>query len=222
MNAHPYSMAYLMDSEVVTSKNDISIYIDSIHFDQSILSDSTQVVEKNKWFLPLVIYNSWGIEKSSIKGQSMFYEEIPSFLAHAFKAESQRSARYVIEDNNKADYTLDFTIEEIETKGTYIREGGFLYLYFLFFYSHYNEAEPTTSKLSIAYRLKKNNRIVLSNRCYSETVTSQILRKKRKTELKQKDYAASKVEATANNFKTLMEWFVKDIDNYLTRVHQEA
>ncbi len=216
LNANSYSMAYLMDTEVADLKKDIKVSIDSIYFNPSIMSDTTKVIRKKGWFIPLVFVYIWNSQNNCIQGKSMIEEEIPSFLKKSMIEEIYRSGSFSVDTNDKSNYTLELSIDEIGARGPYLSSGFFYFVLYVYGYSHSDRAGPAVSNLSISYKLKKDNEVILSNSFDSESTTEQINKRYTNINILQQDYAISMVEATSYNFKNIIELIVNDLNTYFT------
>lgn len=214
MNSNSYSMAYLMDSETSNLKKDIAVSIDSIYFNPNIMSDTTKVIREKGWFLPLVFVYIWNSQNNCIQGKSMIEEDIPYFLRKSMIDEISRSGNFTINTIDNSDYLLELSIDEIETKGPYVSSGFFYFALYVYGYSYSDRAGPALSNLSVSYKLKKDNEVVLSNFFNSEKTTEQINKKYTNTNILQQDYAISMVEATSYNFKNVIELIINDINTY--------
>jgi hypothetical protein len=205
---------YLMDSELSDLKKDIGVSIDSIYFDPSTMNDTTQVIREKGWFIPLVFVYIWNSQNNCIQGKSMIEEDIPLFLNNSLVDEINRSGNFRIETIDKSSYTLELSIDEIGAKGPYESSGFFYFALYVYGYSYSDRAGPDISNLSISYKLKKDNEVVLSNSFNSERTTHPINKRYTNMNMLQRDYAISMVEATSYNFKNIIELMVNDINTY--------
>lgn len=217
MNSKSYSMAYIMDSKISDSKDSISISIDTILFNTSIISDTTKIKREKGWFLPLVLVYVWNSQNKCIQGKSMIEEDIPSFLKTSLISEINRSGNLNIDTLDKAEYSLELSIDEIKTEGPYVSSGFFYFALYVYGYSYSDRAGPAISNLKVSYKLKKGEQIIHSNSFSSEKVTEQINKRYTNTKILQQDYAVSMVEATSYNFKNTIELIVNDLNTYFNK-----
>jgi hypothetical protein len=217
MNSNSYSMAYIMDSKIADSKDSISISIDTIQFNSSIMSDTTKIKREKGWFLPLVFVYVWNSQNKCSQGKSMIEEEMPSFLKTSLESEINRSGNFNIDTLNKSDYSIELSIDEIKTEGPYVSSGFFYFALYVYGYSYSDKAGPAISNLSVSYKLKKGNQIIHSNSFSSEKVTEQINKRYTNPKILQQDYAVSMVEATSYNFKNTIELIVNDLNTYFDK-----
>lgn len=214
MNAESYSMAYYIDSKVTDSKDSIFVSIDTVHFNPNIMSDKTIIQKEKGWFLPLVFVYVWKSKNKCIQGYSMIKDDIPSFLKTSFVSEANRSGNFNIDTINKSKYSIELSIDEIKTEGTYISSGFFYYALYVWGYSYSDNAGPAVSNLQVSYKLKKDNQIIHSNSFKLERYTDLIQYKSSGKKDLQKKYAASMVEANSYNFKNANELIVNDLNTY--------
>jgi hypothetical protein len=217
MNSNSYSMAYIMDSKIADSKDSISISIDTIQFNSSIMSDTIKIKREKGWFLPLVFVYVWNSQNKCSQGKSMIEEEMPSFLKTSLESEINRSGNFNIDTLNKSDYSIELSIDEIKTEGPYVSSGFFYFALYVYGYSYSDKAGPAISNLSVSYKLKKGNQIIHSNSFSSEKVTEQINKRYTNPKILQQDYAVSMVEATSYNFKNTIELIVNDLNTYFDK-----
>jgi hypothetical protein len=217
MNSNSYSMAYIMDSKIADSKDSISISVDNILFNPSIMSDTTKIKREKGWFLPLVFVYVWNSQNKCSQGKSMIEEDIPSFLKTSLISEINRSGNFNIDTLDKSDYSLELSIDEIKTEGPYVSSGFFYFALYVYGYSYSDRAGPAISNLKVSYKLKKGDQIIHSNSFSSEKITEQINKRYTNTKILQQDYAVSMVEATSYNFKNTIELIVKDLNTYFDK-----
>ncbi len=217
MNSNSYSMAYIMDSKIADSKDSISISIDTILFNSSIISDTTKVKTEKSWFLPLVFVYVWNSQNKCIQGKSMIEEDIPSFLTTSFISEVNRSGNFNIGALDKSDYSIELSVDEIKTEGLYVNSGLFYFALYAYGYSYSDKAGPAISNLKISYKLKKGDQVIHSNSFSSKKITEQINKRYVNTKILQQDYAKSMVEATSYNFKNTIELIVNDLNAYFNK-----
>lgn len=217
MNSNSYSMAYIMDSKIADSKDSISISVDNILFNPSIMSDTTKIKREKGWFLPLVFVYVWNSQNKCSQGKSMIEEDIPTFLKTSLISEINRSGNFIIDTLDKSDYSLELSIDEIKTEGPYVSSGFFYFALYAYGYSYSDRAGPAISNLSVSYKLKKGDQIIHSNSFSSEKVTEQINKRYTNTKILQQDYAVSMVEATSYNFKNTIELIVNDLNTYFDK-----
>lgn len=217
MNSNSYSMAYIMDSKIADSKDSISISVDNILFNPSIMSDTTKIKREKGWFLPLVFVYVWNSQNKCSQGKSMIEEDIPSFLKTSLISEINRSGNFNIDTLDKSDYSLELSIDEIKTEGPYVSSGFFYFALYVYGYSYSDRAGPAISNLKVSYKLKKGDQIIHSNSFSSEKITEQINKRYTNTKILQQDYAVSMVEATSYNFKKTIELIVKDLNTYFDK-----
>jgi hypothetical protein len=217
MNSKSYSMAYIMDSKIADIKNGISISVDTILFNPSIMSDTTKIKREKGWFLPLVFVYVWNSQNKCSQGKSMIEEDIPSFLRTSLISEINRSGDFKVDTLNNSDYSIELSIDEIKTEGPYVSSGFFYFALYVSGYSYSDRAGPAISNLQVSYKLKKGDQIMHSNSFSSEKITEQINKRYTNTNILQQDYAVSMVEATSYNFKNAIEQIVNDLNTYLNR-----
>ncbi len=217
LNSNSYSMAYIMDSKIAGSKDSISISVDTILFNSSIMNDTTKIKREKGWFLPLVFVYVWNSQNKCSQGKSMIEEDIPYFLKTSLVSEINRSGNFNIDTLNKTEYSIDLSIDEIKTEGPYVSSGFFYFTLYASGYSYSDRAGPAVSNLRVSYKLKKGNQIVHSNSFSSEKVTEQINKRYTNTKILQQDYAVSMVEATSYNFKNTIELIVNDLNTYFNK-----
>jgi len=97
MNSKSYSLAYIMDSKISDSKNNISISIDSMRFDPNSMSDTTKIKREKGWFLPLVFVYVWNSKNKCSQGKSMIEEDMPSFYKSSLIQEINRSGNFNVD-----------------------------------------------------------------------------------------------------------------------------
>lgn len=217
MNSKSYSMAYIMDSKIADSKDSMSICVDTILFDPSIMSDTTKIKKEKGWFLPLVIVYVWNSQNHCSQGKSIIEEDIPSFMKTSLVKEINRSGNFNVDTLNKSDYSIELSIDEIKTEGPYVSSGFFYFALYIYGYSYSDIAGPATSNLRVSYKLKKGDQIIHTNSFSSEKVTEQISKRYTNTNFLQQDYAISMVEAVSYNFKNTIELIVNDLNTYFDK-----
>jgi len=217
MNSKSYSMVYIMNSKISDSKNNISISIDTILFNSSIMSDTTKIKREKGWFLPLVFVYVWNSQNKCSQGKSMIEEDIPSFLKSSLISEIKRSGNFNLDTLSNPDYKIELSIEEIKTEGPYVSSGFFYFALYAYGYSYSDRAGPALSNLKVSYNLKKGGQVVHSNTFSSEKITEQINKRYTNTNILQQDYAVSMVEATSYNFKNTIELIVNDLNTFFNR-----
>lgn len=217
MNSKSYSMAYIMDSKIVDSKSSISISVDTILFNSSIMSDTTKIQREKGWFLPLVFVYVWNSQNKCSQGKSMIEEDIPLFLKTSLISEINRSGNFNVDTLNNSEYSIELSVDEIKTEGPYVSSGFFYFALYVYGYSYSDRAGPAISNLRVSYKLKKGDQIVHSNSFSSEKITEQINKRYTNTNILQQDYAVSMVEATSYNFKNTIELIVNDLNTYFNR-----
>lgn len=217
MNSRSHSLAYIMDSKIAESKNNISINIDTVLFNSNIINDTTKVKHIKGWFLPLVFVYIWNSEERCSQGKSMIEENIPSFLETSLTSEINRSGKFNVDTLNKSDYSIELSIDKIKTEGPYTSSGFFYYALYVYGYSHSDIAGPAISNLQVSYKLKKGDQIIHSNSFSSEKFTEQLSQRYTSTSNLQQDYAVSMAEATSYNFKNTIELIVNDLNTYFNK-----
>lgn len=214
LNAQSYSMVYLYDTEISNQKKEVSVLIDSVYFNSMIMNDTTKVIKEKGWFLPLIIVYVWNSQNNCIQGKSMFAEDIPTFLKESITTEINRSGSFNVDTIGNSSYTLELSIDTISTRGPYISNGFFYFALYVYGYSYSDVAGPAISNLTISYKLKKDNQVILENTLKSKKITEQINKRYTNNTLMQQDYAVSMVEATSYNFKNIIELIVNDLNTY--------
>lgn len=217
MNSSSYSMAYIMDSKIADSKDSISVSLNNVFFNPTIMSDTTKIKREKGWFLPLVIVYVWNSQNKCSQGKSMIEEDIPSFMKTSLISEINRSGNFNIDTLGKSDYTIELSIDEIKTEGPYVSSGFFYFALYVYGYSYSDRAGPAVSNLKVSYKLKKGEQIIHSNSFSSEKITEQINKRYTNTKILQQDYAVSMVEATSYNFKNTIELIVNDLNTYFNK-----
>jgi hypothetical protein len=217
MNSNSYSMAYIMDSKIYDSKNNISISVDTVLFNTNLMSDTTKIKREKGWFIPLVFVYVWNSKNKCIQGKSMIEEDIPSFLKTSLISEINRSGNFNVNTLNNSDYSIEISIDEIKTEGPYVSSGYFYFAIYAFGYSYSDRAGPAIANLRVSYTLKKDDQILHSNTFSSEKVTEQINKRYTDTKILQQDYAVSMVEATSYNFKNTIELIVNDLNTFFIK-----
>lgn len=214
-NSKAYSLAYLKDSQVRGIKKDVSVSIDTIYYDDQLMCDSAIITKDKGFFLPLVCIYYWQSLHTCTQGQRMIEEDASSFLFNSLADEIDRSACFSNNLPQTSDYSLVLSIDEISASGAY-KSSGFFY-FFLYFYgfSYGDVAGPALSRLSISYRLKKGDDVVLSHSYYAETPTNQLNVNQGDVDGLLRNYANSMVEATSFNFKKIIEDIVNDVNYYV-------
>ena len=216
LNAQAYSMAYLKDSRIAEIKSGVRVDIDPVLFSPNMLSDTTKVTRDKGWFLPLVVVYIWKSQNTCIQGKSMFEEDIPTFLRASLMDEINRSAGFTADTIGGTEYTLELSIDELKTVGSYESKGFSYFALYAYGYSYADIAGPAISNLTVSYRLKRNGEVVHGNTFISERATEQINRRYMDIKTLQYDYATSMVEAVSNNLKTVIELIVKDLNGYFS------
>jgi len=206
-----------MDSDPIENKSHYSLYIDTINFDNNQINDTTKVIREKGWFVPLVFINMWDSQNKCIAGKTLMQEEMTTFLRESLSDEIDRSGAFMLDSKCDSAYKIEISIDEIKTEGPYHSSGFFYFAIYAAGYSYSDNAGPAISNLTISYKLKKNNKIVHSNKFSSERMTEPIATRYNNTKLLQKDYAISMVEATSYNFKNIIEKIVLDINSYFDR-----
>ncbi len=214
MNSQSYSLDYLMDSRINTTKKDITIKVDSICFNSAGIADSTIVEREKGWFLPLVFIYIWNSKNKCMLGKSMIQEDIPSFLKSSLIKEIDRSGSFYVGPFNDPDYFLELSIDEIGTEGPYWSNGFCYFDFYMYDFSYGDYAGPACSRLKISYKLVKGDEVIHNNSFCSERISEQIKGGYPSLFLLQQDYAISMVEATSFNFKNIIELIVEDLNNY--------
>lgn len=217
MNSKSYSMAYIMDSRISDTKNNIAVGVDTILFNSNIIGDTTRIKREKGWFLPLVFVYVWNSQNKCIQGRSMIEEDIPSFLKTSLLSEINRSGNLNVDTLNNSEYKIELSIDEIKTEGPYLSSGFFYFALYIYGYSYSDRAGPALSNLKVSYKLKKNDQVVHSNSFNSERITEQINKRYTNTSILQQDYAVSMVEAASYNFKNVVELIVKDLNTYFSK-----
>lgn len=217
MNSNSYSMAYIMDSKISASKDSISIRVDPVLFNPNIMSDTTKIKREKGWFLPLVFVYVWNSQNKCSQGKSMIEEDIPSFLKTSLVDEINRSGNFHVDTLNKSDYSIEISIDEINTEGPYLSSGFFYFALYAYGYSYSDKAGPAVSNLRVSYQLKKGDQVIHRNSFCSEKVTEQINKRYTNTNILQQDYAVSMVEAVSFNFKNTIELIVNDLNTYFDK-----
>jgi hypothetical protein len=213
MNSKSYSMAYMMDSRIAESKDSNTVRVGNILFNPGIMGDSTTVIRKKGWFLPLILVYVWNSQNQCIQGKSMFEEDIPTFMKSSLMKEINRSGSFSVDTLDKSDYSLEISIDEINTEGAYVSSGFFYFAFYVYGFSFSDIAGPAVSNLKVSYKLKKGDQVVFSNSFDSSKTTEQINKGYSNTKILQQDYAVSMVEATSYNFKNVIESIVYDLNN---------
>lgn len=217
MNSKSYSMAYIMDSKISNSKNNISISVDTILFNSSIMSDTTKIKREKGWFIPLIFVYVWNSQNKCSQGKSMIEEDIPSFLKSSLISEIYRSGNFNVNTLSNPDYKIELSIDEIKAEGPYVSSGLFYFALYVYGYSYSDRAGPALSNLKVSYKLKKGDQVVHSNTFSSEKITEQINKRYTNTNILQQDYAVSMVEATSYNLKNTIELIVNDLNTFFNR-----
>ncbi len=217
MNSKSYSMAYIMDSKISDSKNNINVRIDSIFISPTIMSDTTKIEREKGWFLPLVFVYVWNSQNKCSQGKSMIEDNIPSFFKTSLISEISRSGNFNVDTLKNSAYSIELSIDEIKTVGPYLSSGFFYFALYIYGYSYSDKAGPAISNLSVSYKLKKGGQVIHSNSFSSEKVTEQINKRYTNTNILQQDYAISMVEATSFNFNNTIKLIVNDLNTYFNR-----
>lgn len=217
LNSDNYSIHYLMDSKISDIKNNVTVSIDSVKFNNNSIKDSTIVIHNRSWVLPLVLVNIWNSQNTCIMGKSMIEEDIPKFIRKSIINEINRSANFKVDTVGSSEYKIDISIDEIKTEGLYVSKGFFYFALFVYGFSYSDVAGPATSTLTISYKLKKDYQVVHSNTFNSEKITDTELIREIYSDTKtlQQDYAISMVAANSYNFKNVIELIVNDINTFL-------
>jgi hypothetical protein len=214
MNMKSFSMSYLKDSKVAEVKKEIGISVDSVYFEPSIMRDSTQVIKKNGWFIPLLVFNIWKSEANCYQGKNMFAENIPDFIKTSLMEEIDRSGNVYADYSAKSPYKIELSVDEMKTEGPYLSSGFFYFLIYVYGYGYSDVAGPAVSKLTISYKIKKGDDVLLSNTYEIDKLTEQINKRYTNLQILQQDYAVSMVEAASMNIKSAVEKIVNDLNVY--------
>ena len=214
LNMKSFSMSYLKDSKIADEKKEIGVSVDTVIFEPAIMRDSTQVIKKNGWFIPLLVFNIWKSEANCYQGKSMYSENIPDFIKTSLMEEIDRSGNVSADYSGKSPYKIEISVDEMKTEGPYLSSGYFYFLLYVYGYGYSDVAGPAISKLTLSYKLKKGNEIVLSNSYEFEKLTEQINKRYTNLQILQQDYAVSMVEAASLNIKSAVEKIVGDVSAY--------
>lgn len=214
ISSQSYTLAYVNDSKLSKSKNPIAVDVESILMLPDCINDSTIVKREKGWFLPLLVINIWNYQNTCNAGKSIIQEDIPTFLQSSLINEIKRSGNFYVDSQNKSDYKVELTIDEIKNIGPYVSKGFFYFAVYVYGFSYGDYAGPAVSSMKGTYKLKKGNQILLSKSFSSEHATEQIKKGYVKPKELQKDYAISMVEATSNNIKKTIELIVNDLNAY--------
>ena len=218
LNSTSHSMSYLMSSQIVENKKDVNIGIDTVYF-ASGMNDSARVIRKKAWMIPLVFAYIWNSQNVCIQGKTMIKDNIPDFFRDAFVGEIKRSGNFNIDTLNNSDLSVELSINYLNAEGPYVSKGYTYSAFYIFVYSKTEIAGPAISNLSVSYKLRKNDQVICSNTFVSEMYTEQINRRYNNRSTLIKDYGASMVEATSNNFKNVIELIINDINDYLNSIN---
>lgn len=206
------SVGYLLDSEPVKIKRDISVNLSSIKVDSSIRKQTT-VIKETGWAVPLLIINIGSSRKMCYLGSSNYRYSWNDILNYNFSREAERSGVFQL-DSLSSDYTLDLTINKVEAFGPYDSFVG--YIFFGFGYILYFEDTfgPTDTEVDITYQLKRNGIIMQENTFNSKQSTEAIIYRKKNREELIRSFASSMAIGTSENFKNVIELIVTDLNNY--------
>jgi hypothetical protein len=214
MNSKRNSLAYIMDSEIASTKSEVSVFTDTVIFDPALLNDLTLVTREKGWFIPLVFVYIWNSTNNCIQGRSIMEEDPAVFLKTSLNNEINRSGYFKTDSLKESEYSLELSIDEIKADGPYVSKGFFYFALYAYGFSYGDYAGPANASLKISYQLKKNGQLTHSNTFGSEKNTEQIRKRYNNLALLQQDYATSMVEATSYNFKKISELIVNDLNTY--------
>lgn len=214
MDRKSVSMSYEMDSiPPVTKKKELTVSVAPVKFDPTMMNKTT-LMRKDKFFLiPLGVINMWERYDTCIQGQRNFKDDIPTFMQTNLVREINHLGLVKAEAGNPSDYSLEVSIDQLKTEGPYIRTG----LTFLIFLSRTEIAGPAYSTLKVSYTLKKGNQVVKQNTISARKETKGSKQKYADNAGIQMAYAASMVEAAAQNFKKANKQIVNELNDYFSK-----
>lgn len=217
LNAGRYSLSYIMDSKISTSKSGTAVRVEPVQFDRTMMIDSCQVKRKGAWVVPLVLLNVWGSKSQCIQGMSMFEEDIPTFFRESLIKEINRSGSISSDSLNTSQYTVELSIDKIKTEGPYVSSGLFYFALYFYGFFQTETAGPAISEFKASYKLKKGGEIIHTNSLMCAKKTELITKQYNNAKVLQHDYAVSMVEAVSMNLKATAEWLVADLDSFFAR-----
>jgi hypothetical protein len=161
ISANRYTLYYLHDSRPVPNKTSVTIYLDSIYFEDD-LEDSVVVCPIRSTVLPLLFKNSWKFDYECDLGKNVLLENQGDFIRKSLSLEAGRSGLFkFVSTPDSAQYSIDVTIRDSICCGLYSQHGHLnFWLIYPFIYGEYHEVErsfPGNAIIFWRYTLKKSN-----------------------------------------------------------------
>lgn len=168
MNSKQYSMQYLHDSRKINEKSKISVYLDTVVFNDPEFANITKVKRDKRGLIPLVFVYLWKERRTCTVGKHAFKEEIGDFFKESFEKEIKRSSILNIDTNGISEYTLSLSIDKFKTAGPYITDGTAVFYVLGYFAMLRNRLGPAVSEMDVTYQLRKGKDIILENNVESK------------------------------------------------------
>jgi hypothetical protein len=208
-----YPIDYMLDSKECKQKAPITVCLQNVSNSNEFTTFKNAMIAKTKYwyFVPLGIVNFGGTGYSCELGRASIDKNIIDFVKSAYIKEANRSGCFQLVESKNADYSLDVSILNHETKGPY---NTYFYLYFALYiygYGYGQTAGPGQSKVIIKTTLKGKNGSVIEKQFEKETQTDMLRNKNNVHELRQ-NYVNGMVESLSMAFKDCIEKSVLSIN----------
>jgi hypothetical protein len=212
-----YPINYLMDSDECTQKSPVTIRLGKVSYCDAFTSfkEAMEVKRKFSYFIPLILVNFGGDFYNCELGRASIDRSVTDFVRSSYRKEAARSGCFQLVDSDIADYTLDISIVEHETKGPY---NFYFYAFFAFYvygYGYGQTAGPGRSDVKLEITLRDGKADVLKKQFESSVQTEALKNKNDVSELRQ-HYVISMVESLSMAFKDCIEKSIESINEKIT------
>lgn len=214
-----YPLGYMLDSKQCAEKAPVTVRLDTVCYCKEFNSFGDSLTAKTKfwYFIPLVVFNFGGATYNCELGKASLDKNIIDFVKSAYVKEATRSGCFRLVDSGDADYTLNVSIQNHETKGPY---SSFFYVYFALYiygFGDMHSAGPGQSKVSMAISLKGKDGAVFNRQFEKTTMTEMIRNKKNDLNEMNRNYVNGLVESLSMAFKDCIEQSVCAVNDQVVK-----
>lgn len=216
-----YSIDYMLDSKECKQKAPITIHLKNVNYDKEFTTfkDFSSAKMKFWYFIPLAIVNFGGTVYDCELGKASIKKDVVDFVKSAYIKEANRSGCFQLVESENADYNLEVTILNHETKGPYSSYFYFYFALYLYGYGYGQNAGPGQSKAVIKTTLKDKNGSIIERQFAKKTKTEMLYKKNDVSELRW-NYVNSMVESLSMAFKDCVEKSVLSINEEINGKQQ--
>ncbi len=203
-------ISYLHDSDIIENDKIKTIALDNI--DIQFIDSTTTVTLTNRLILPLIFYYYFDRKYDITLGQNNFDQKYSDFFKSSFITESQRSGKYTLVNSNTSDYTLDISIDTIDTKSNYRIIQSHMYFGVISMSIWDEKRSPSVSQLVLSVRLKNKNDIVFKRNYVFGKTQELSIPKSNNSKTLRTDFMTNMVESLSLNTKGCIEIIIDDIN----------